>query len=332
MKNNAWMKTLFVLCAAVLGAAVLLSLSNSFGFARADGFVSGDAEIGSAVRNLEIDWTSGAVHIAYHSGNTVLVSEKADKALREEDRLQWELDGDTLRIRYQKPGIRLFSFNAPRKELTVTLPENTALGNVRIGGTSAALDVPALQADRLTLGSTSGDILASAQARIVVCDLTSGDLTLRLAGAAEEVKLGSTSGSLSLEAESIGKAELGSTSGSISAFLASADSFKAGSTSGSVQAVLGQVKRAEIGSTSGRISVEAGKLETLTVDSTSGNVTAALPAEPGFTARLSTTSGRIEHGLPMTQQGNAYVCGDGSASVKIGTTSGSITVTGTAAK
>ena len=40
------------------------------------------------------------------------------------------------------------------------------------------------------------------------------------------------------------------------------------------------------------------------------------------------TSGTFTSELPLSKNGNTYVCGDGSASCRIGTTSGDITLRG----
>ena len=77
-------------------------------------------------------------------------------------------------------------------------------------------------------------------------------------------------------------------------------------------------------STSGNIYVMLGKMNSLDIDATSGNVTAALPAEPGFTAHVGTTSGAFNSDIALTRNGDDYVCGNGSVKVSIDTTSGNI--------
>ena len=62
----------------------------------------------------------------------------------------------------------------------------------------------------------------------------------------------------------------------------------------------------------------------LRINTTSGSVSAFLPENPGFTARLGTTSGSVDYALPLNKQESEYVCGDGSGSVDIHTTSGNI--------
>lgn len=324
MNNHKLMKTLSILCAA----ALLLALGmNLLPLAHAEQYNVGDAEISAAIRNLEIDWTSGAVHIAYHSGNTIRVSEKTTGLISEDMRMRWHLDGDTLRIEYDQPGFHLFSIIPHDKELTVTLPEGLHLEKVDIHSTSGGLFIPALWAENVKLKLTSGDIQASVSARNINCKLTSGGLELQVMSAAEEIEIESTSGDITLESAcAADETEIESTSGNIRAAVKQTAKFKAKSTSGDIHAVLGNVKSANIRSTSGKVTAEAGNMEKLEIHTTSGDVTAYLPTAPGFTAEIETTSGRFDSQLPLIKDGKVYIAGDGSGKVEIHTTSGNVTV------
>ena len=321
--NNRLRKALLIACALLLFAAAGLKLAP-FAYAEQDNV--GDAEISAAVRNLDIGWTSGAVNIVYHSGNTLIISEKSEGEISDDMRMRWRLDGDTLRIEHNKPGLRVFPLITYSKELTVTLPKGLVLENVHIRTTSGDLNAPTLYADTLKMEAASGDTRAAVHARIIKSEMTSGDIELQVMSEAEEIRIESTSGSITLESAWDGrKTVLKSTSGSIRAALKQTGEFKANSTSGDIHAVIGHGKKTEIGSTSGRVIVEIAGLETLKIHTTSGNVTACLPVAPGFTAKIDTASGRVEHQLPLIRQGKAYVAGDGSAKVEISTTSGNVT-------
>ena len=244
------------------------SVSGGLNYANADKYTVGDTTVTSPVENLDIDWTSGPVNIEYHAGSGISVSETANKTLSEDDRLRWWLDGTTLRIRYAKSGIR-FSFNLEKK-LTVSLPEGTVLKQPDIGTTSGDLFIPALAADDIRLNSTSGSV------------------SLDVAGTAEEVKAGSTSGNISPVLASVNKADFSSTSGCFS---------------GSVRA-----------------------FQELKIHTTSGKVDVKLPAEPGFTCKVDSSSGDLTTALSLAKNGNQYTCGDGSARCSIDTSSGDITL------
>lgn len=322
MKSNKLLKILAALCAAVLLAAAWMTP-----LAQAEQVHVGDGEISATIRELKINWTSGKVHIAYHSGNTILISEKTTGKISDDMRMRWRVEGDTLIIEYDQSGFHLFSLLPHEKELTVTLPEHYTLEKANISATSADLDIPALYADSVKLKSTSGDIRARVTARTIKGEMTSGDMELQVMSAAEEIKLEATSGDIVLEsAWDAGKTIIKTTSGKIQAALKQTEEFKANATSGDIHAILGETKKAKLEATSGKITAEISRMNELEIRTTSGNVAAHLPTVPGFTARVETASGDFASNLSLTKEGKAYVAGNGSATVKINTTSGNITI------
>lgn len=316
---------LCVIALVACGVQILgKSMHLGFHYANAEQYSAGGATLDGAVKNLDISWLDGAVNIAYHAQNTVEIAETAPKPISGDKALRWWLDGDTLRIRYCKSGF--FSLHGLEKTLTLTLPEGVALDSVGIDATSADVNVPRLEANAVT------------------ADLTSGDLDLRLSGAAEQVKLCGTSAGLRVtlaDAKSVtvsttsgaivldetGAAEsvsLSSTSGSIRMNVADAGTVNVTTTSGAIALEGGAARKARLGSTSGAIDIRLTAFDDLRVNSTSGGVTAALPTAPGFHADIDTTSGSFDSAIALSREGSRYTCGDGSASVEIGTTSGDV--------
>ena len=307
--NQQKMKWLYVLCGVIVIAAVVVSVTGLFnevtGYANAEKYTAGDTVIREQVKNLDVNWTSGNVAIAYHGDQTVEIAETANRALNEDQKLRWWLDGETLRIQYAKSGLRM-DMNLDKK-LTVTLPEEISMDEVQISVTSADVSVPDLKADRLQFSATSGDAVIQAEAGTVDASQTSGNLKMILLGDVREVRMNSTSGSILLEAEKAKK-------------------IKAGSTSGSVEINCGENDETDISSTSGAVRANLRKIGRVKIGTTSGTVTAGLPELPGLTAKISTTSGQVATEMAMQKDGNTYRCGDGSGQVEIGTTSGSVKV------
>ena len=310
MSRDQKIKIGMVICAVVLVCTVIITATGMFGssgiggYADAGKYTAGAAKITGTVRNLDINWTSGKVTVAYRTGSTVTLEESAKRALNDSEKMRWWLDGETLRVQFAASGTH---WNMPEKELTVTLPEGISLGKAAIRTTSGNMDIPALRAENLELSSTSGDITAAAETPKAAAASTSGDMRIRLAADAESAALSSTSGSIRLEAGKAGSISASSTSGGISITAAEAGSVTAGSTSGNIDIALG-------------------KMEKLAVKATSGSVSAKLPETPGFTASLEMTSGSLTSSLAMAKDGKQYTCGDGSAKVSIGTTSGNIRI------
>lgn len=320
---------------ALIVVLVLLALSAWLMFGRtaagmsypdADKYAVGNTTVTKPVNNLFVDWTSGEVHIEYHDGTGVTVSETANRELSEDDKLRWWLDGDTLRIRFAKPGFRI-SVNLDKK-LTVSLPRDTVLRSADIGTTSGDILIPDLAADDVRLTSTSGNIDAVTTTPKLYARSTSGDVKVRQGSDITTVDLGSTSGSIScILGGSVKKLEANSTSGSVSLNVAgTAEEIKAGSTSGSVYPDLASVNKAEFGSTSGSFSGSVRAFKELKIHTTSGKVNVKLPTEPGFTCKVDSASGDLTTALSLTKDGNTYTCGDGSAKCSIDTTSGDITL------
>lgn len=327
--NNTVLKAAQLICAILLIVSIFPMVNHGIGFAdytysKAEKYTSGDAEITKPVKNLDIDWVNGKVNIAYHRGSSIEISEKSNKPISKDLQMRWYLDGDTLRIRFAKAGF-LLNGNQP-KDLTVTLPEGTAFGDVDISATSATLSIPDLQAEFLKLDVTSGEIFAAAKAKEITCSAASGKIDLMMEDT-EIIKAHAASGTIILGADASDKMDVSTTSGSIRITMKKAGTVHADSTSGDIYAELGDVKKAKIESTSGDVQVKAASLETLKIDTTSGNVKASLPTDPGFTAHLDTFSGKIDYTLTMAKQGDNYICGDGSGEVNINTTSGKITIT-----
>ena len=293
MSRATKLSTGLIICAVVLAAAVALGFGGvfkamGFSYENADKYTAGETDISDSVKNLDIDWINGKVIVQYHDDSTILLREESKKKIGKDMEMRWWLDGDTLRVRYAKSGFRLLGFWNQEKELTLTLPEDIAFDDVLIEATSGDLEIPALKAEDLTMDVTSGDINAEADAAKIRIGATSGDISLKTEEDADEISIATTSGKISVEARSVGEMK--------------------------------------VGCTSGDVTVRLGKFEKLKVNVTSGDVTAYLPEEPGFTAGLDTTSGKVKYDLPMSKEGSAYVCGDGSGTVEIDTTSGDVQI------
>ena len=326
MSRNQTRLIAMIACAVILVMAVFMSVrgifgNHPFGYANAEKYTAGEAEISGTVRNLEIDWLNGKVTLAYHSGSTVELHETSSKPISADMQLRWWLDGDTLRVQYAKSGFRL-TWNQ-EKELTVTLPEGSAFDNVTVHATSGELNLPGVKADTLNLQVTSGDIQAASEAKKMIASATSGSIRLKTGGEAEVISAGTTSGSIHVEAANADDVRVSATSGNVLISASHIKACDASVTSGTVTADLGEADQLKVDSTSGTVDVKLRKFASLKA-TTSGTITAELPEQPGFTAQISTTSGHIEYDMALSRDGGRYVCGDGSAKAELDSTSGDI--------
>ena len=62
--------------------------------------------------------------------------------------------------------------------------------------------------------------------------------------------------------------------------------------------------------------------KTIDADIASGSVSVAVPESSGFTARIEKASGRFSSSFSLSQNGNVYTSGDGSASINARLASG----------
>ena len=98
------------------------------------------------------------------------------------------------------------------------------------------------------------------------------------------------------------------------------------STSGTILADLASADKAEFDSTSGNMDVTLQSFKDLDLDATSGNITLKLPNAPGFTLDLDAKPGNFSNSLAMEKSGSKYTYGNGSARLRIETTSGDIRI------
>ena len=318
MSKNTKVAIGMIICAAILLAALALSLSGvvksiisgglSFGgitYSDAEKYTAGEAVIQDQVKNLDIHWINGQVNVAYHKENTIELKETSNKEITADLQLRWWVDGDTLRVQYAKSGFRTGSLNNQVKQLTITLPEGALFGNVSIDATSADLNVPSLKADSLSVDVTSGNINVSGEIKNLTAGATSGDMVLELTAQAKSIRTDATSGNVQIAAPG-------------------AEEIRTSSTSGDVKISAGTVKEVHTSSTSGSIECALEGFGVVDIDATSGNITLKLPQQPGFRAVLDTTSGDVDYNIPLSREGNTYICGDGSGQVSVNTTSGDI--------
>lgn len=268
---------------------------------------SGGGEQSAAVDSIVVNWISGSVVIEAADVSEVSFSESADRSIDEEDKLVYRIEKNTLYIDYCREnnvvGIFGSGFDMPAKELKITVP--LEMMSISIDTTSADVELGGVEAERLTVDTTSGKISVRdallADARL---GSTSGDIDFN--GGASEFGAQTTSGKITFNG-SAGDFDAESTSGDIS-FEGSAKGFGADTTSGSVH---------------GRFADLPAELEAETV---SGNVTLILPADSGFELEFDTVSGGFDCEFAVKMYDGEYLVGNGGTEISVSTVSGSCKV------
>ena len=142
-----------------------------------------------------------------------------------------------------------------------------------------------------------------------------------------DVSIDTATGDVQIPSLQAQKVTLDVSTGDIMLGLSGAEELKVSSATGDVEATLNKVRSAEIENASGDVDLSAPGLEKLDIDVTTGDVTVALSEKPGFTVYVDTVTGSFDYDIPLVRDGENYVCGDGSGSVKIDTTTGDIMLT-----
>jgi len=357
------MKIVTVICwlvaaAALAGLAIWFLTGTVFGFRRDTGAFSwspgysiggwerltgpyepvGTYSVGTGgVDSLNVDWVSGDVTIKPHGGNDIMITEFAQRALRDEEKLRFNISGDTLNIKFRENGYIGIS---PQKKLEVLIPSRLceSMNAFAVDSASGRLYINDIKADRVRTESVSGSIhLENISARAFDVISASGSITITAAQAGD-LKIDSVSGSVKLSDSAAGTLNCEAASGSITvsgvfddakletvsgriAFDNSATTsvLRANTASGSLD-LSGSFDKADVESVSGSVSIKSAVVPaTIKVETASGGITVAIPDEGAVSVRHSTMSGRFSSDIPVTMQGR-------DAQFDLSTVSGSIKI------
>lgn len=301
------MKQMFV---CLLAALTFLMLAGCGGETildnEAEQYTAGGGTVAESIKNLEIQWVSGSVEICQGTENQVTFRETADRALSDDLVMGWRLEGETLHIAFCANS---FTLDIPDKTLTVTLPQDLVLESVQVTTTSAKVHTPALQA------------------REVVCDTTSGDLTTQLLGT-ETIQVNTVSGAVEVTAlDDAKQVKAATASGDVTLTLGYAEQLDVSTISGVTRITAAQCCQTDLNSTSGNVALDlqsaSGACQVTTV---SGEVTLSLPENADTAVEFSTVSGSFDSALSLRKEGDCYLSGSGQNHYQIETTSGSLRI------
>lgn len=304
---------------------------SSFVYDDADKYTMGDASLDAeGIASVEIGWVSGEVHVDYYSGDTVKISETANKKLDDTTTMYYLVDGDTLRVKFGKSG--KFNFSRLEKELTVWLPEGMELDSLSVDATSADVEVGALTAREAVMDTVSGDISLEDTTLLESASFgtTSGQVKAKLGGAMKHLSVDTVSGDMELDVVAAEKLELDSTSGEVVVSVQEApDVVSADTVSGDIGLSLRGAGEIKVSSTSGEVTVSVQEApDAFSVDTVSGDVVLCLPKDAGFTVHWDSVSGSVDSELSMKKSGDDYVFGDGTKKYDVDTTSGDLRIEG----
>jgi len=225
--------------------------------------VAGSQSVSTAgLTSINIDWVAGHVTVLPYDGNEIMVTESAQRQLRDNERFAVSTSGDTLVIRFtERPQRRM-----PAKQLEVLVPrelgENMTL--LKIDTVSGGVSANEIGAERLSVESVSGSVNISGDFARADFSSVSGALIFNNAAPRSRVDVDSTSGAINLTGNF--------------------DNVDVNNVSGSIAITS---------------SVVPG---TLSVNTVSGSTTVTIPNEGTITVSHSSVSGRFSSEIPVTMQ------------------------------
>ncbi|NLI54306.1 MAG: DUF4097 domain-containing protein [Clostridiales bacterium] len=248
------------------------------------------------VEKIKIDWVAGSVTLRAGSGSDIVFYETSYRDLTERQKMRYSVSSSgVLQIRYCDDLDNIFNWfsvdaNMPAKELTMEVPASLIgkLSQIDIETVSAGIDLAGMYGLKTDLSTVSGGIRCAD----VICD---------------DLKLSSTSGTIACENSSGKSIDLENVSGSIR--------------------TEGKFDQIDVNTVSGSVRLDCANVpEKIEVDGVSGSISIALPEGAGFTAKLDSVSGSISCDFPGTLGDDKVVVGDGDASYRFNTVSGSLKI------
>ena len=300
--------------------------------------LAGSYNIGTeGLDSINIDWVAGRIDVNPYDGNEILISEYAQRQLRDEEKLLLNTSGSSLTVKFRENGNIGF---IPQKRLEVLIPRSLceSLKRFTLDSTSGSVHVDYINADTFRVNSISGSIeLASVRAGTFETESTSGSITLKDIHP-ETMNIKSISGSIRVSESDAASLDVETTSGSInvtgsfgSAKLhsisgrqtldngAALSALVAESTSGSLN-FSGSYERANLHSLSGSVTIRSTEVPSnLKIDTTSGSISISIPNKGSISVYHSSTSGRLSSDIPMMIQGRG-------AQFELSSTSGSVKI------
>lgn len=309
--------------------------------------------------NILIDMQAVDIQLRPHDGKEILVSFDGNYLTNAEvvtPPLTVTQEGDTLRIveaEYVRGKINFgpWDFGTLQGALTVLLPQE-AYGQVTIDSFSGNVSLEQLQADAVTVTTSSGRISTSSveadtklhlesfsgnhtlenlEARSCDISSSSGHITLS-DGTFDVLTIDSFSGKQEVSRLKIKqRATLESSSGGILAHDMRAESLRCKTFSGNVTLGACETEQLSVETSSGKVQARLNETpDDIDIETFSGSVDLTLPADAEFTCTTDTFSGNVTIDFPAvlkeTSSGNAHVVGDGKHAFTIETSSGNIKV------
>lgn len=271
------------------------------------------------LNEINVQWAACEVLVQNWDGDTVCVTEYANRPLDPNECMVTQDDEGTLTILWSERKNENAFLNPLQKRLVIELPQQLAsldTMEIHTGSAKIQLNTPQTSFDTIELSAGSGAVFVSG--------VTADDF---------QVKTGS--GAITLSQVECDNLNAHTGSGSIHAEQLQAETVELESGSGSITAdSIVSAEDVQLHTASGSVKLTANELpECAELHSVSGSVTVTLPGEPegGFTVEYDTVSGKFHCDFPLEdaeldKRSGSGTYGDGACELKLSTTTGSMKI------
>ena len=240
----------------------------------------------SNIHTIDINWVAGEVTVIPHDGDEILVTESAQRDLRENERFRTSTDGGTLTVRFRERGST--PRNMPRKNLEVLVPHSLSedLTRLNINTTSGSVKTDNFNATTVKISSVSASVNISGFV-------------------SQGIDINTTSGAVTASSIRAGRLDISSVSGAANISDSLVTTLDVSTTSGRTNAT-GEFDRVDVSTVSGSTTIRSTSAPSrLSVSSVSGATDIYIPDTGVITVSHSAVSGRFSSEVPVTMQSGA---------------------------
>lgn len=291
------------LAAVMLGALTGCMESINYTYNNGDKYTVGDRTITEKIDTIDIDYLLGDIKLNATETDAIEIKETSNKTIEDKLKVHSWVNEGTLYIRFCKSD-RGLDFTNLDKDLDITIPSDTKLSNLKVEISSGSFSGKELNASSINVNASSGEIDVNCTADKIDLTASSGSVNLNQKGDSSEIKLEVSSGRITADVENSSIVNVVTSSGDVTFNGKKIKNIETDASSGDGKYTFSEVP------------------EKSSFTASSGEINIYLPEKSDITVESTHSSGDFDYELPFEKNGDNYVCGSGTNSMEINTSSG----------